>query len=149
MRSLFVSTVLLAAYLLAGCLGAGGAKGVGVDVEASAHAHANATVPDLKDMYIVATDVTNNVLEGFYKFRPAEFKAQVGETLNITIKSAVGNQNPHNLVINELNVRTPNVNAGEAKNVTVKLDKAGTFEYYCSVGNHRTLGMRGTLTVSG
>ena len=26
-------------------------------------------------------------------------------------------------------------------------DKAGTFEYYCFVGNHRQMGMVGTLTV--
>lgn len=148
MRSLFLPSVLLASYLLAGCLGNGGSKEVDVAVDAGAHAH-GAAVANLTDMYIVATDVTNNPVEGFYKFRPGTFGAKVGETLNITLKSAIGNQNPHNLVIDQLSVRIPNVNAGETKNTTVKLDKAGSYEYYCAVGNHRTLGMRGTLTVAG
>ena len=31
--------------------------------------------------------------------------------------------------------------------VTVVSDKTGSFEYYCSVGTHRQMGMKGTLTV--
>jgi hypothetical protein len=39
------------------------------------------------------------------------------------------------------------VGAGASDVVEFTADKAGTFEYYCSVGNHRAMGMKGTLTV--
>ena len=53
----------------------------------------------------------------------------------------------HDFNIDELNVHMPIVKSGETGTVTFTADKVGTFEYYCSVGNHRQLGMKGTLTV--
>ena len=36
---------------------------------------------------------------------------------------------------------------GQIDEVEFVVDKAGTFEYYCSVGNHRQMGMVGKLIV--
>ena len=36
---------------------------------------------------------------------------------------------------------------GEEQTITFVADKTGGFEFYCSVGNHRAMGMVGTLIV--
>lgn len=44
-------------------------------------------------------------------------------------------------------VKTKVINGGETDTVEFTPDKAGSFEYYCSVGKHRAMGMKGTVTV--
>ena len=43
---------------------------------------------------------------------------------------------------------TKQVATGKSSSVTFIADKKGTFEYYCSVGSHRTLGMKGNFIVN-
>jgi plastocyanin len=38
---------------------------------------------------------------------------------------------------------------GDSGRLEVKLDKAGRYEWYCPIGNHRELGMEGEVTVGG
>jgi plastocyanin len=67
-----------------------------------------------------------------------------GDTVKITFKNTGGF---HDLKIDEFKVATKQLQGGASEVVTFVADKAGTFEYYCSVGNHRAMGMKGTLTV--
>lgn len=53
----------------------------------------------------------------------------------------------HDFVIDELNVKTKIVKDGESETVEFTPDQTGTFEFYCSVGQHRQMGMKGTLIV--
>lgn len=46
-----------------------------------------------------------------------------------------------------LGINTAILQAGQQETVQFVADKTGTFEYYCSVGNHRQMGMRGNLIV--
>lgn len=79
-----------------------------------------------------------------YKFDPATITVKKGDTVKINF-TAQGNM-PHDFTIDEFNVATKQLtNASET--VQFVADKAGTFEYYCSVGNHRALGMVGKLVV--
>lgn len=80
-----------------------------------------------------------------YKFVPNAINVNKGDTVKITFVNAEGT---HDLVIDEFNVRTGFVKAGQSETVTFVADKAGSFQYYCSVGTHRQLGMWGTLTVN-
>ncbi|MDZ4205655.1 MAG: plastocyanin/azurin family copper-binding protein [Patescibacteria group bacterium] len=68
----------------------------------------------------------------------------LGDTVRITVKNKKGT---HDLKIAEFNASTRTLNVGEEEVITFVADKLGTFEYYCSVGNHRALGMVGTLFV--
>lgn len=79
-----------------------------------------------------------------FSFSPSTMTVNKGDTVKITVKNASG---VHDLKIDEFNASTRILNAGESQTITFVADKAGTFEYYCSVGNHRALGMVGTLTV--
>lgn len=53
----------------------------------------------------------------------------------------------HDFVVDELKIKTAVINNGQEDFVEFTADKAGTFEFYCSVGNHRAMGMVGKITV--
>ena len=77
-------------------------------------------------------------------FDPKNITVQKGDTVKIIFTNTEGT---HDLVIDEFNVATKKTNAGESDTVQFVADKMGTFEYYCSVGNHRQMGMVGKLIV--
>jgi len=79
-----------------------------------------------------------------YKFEPSMMSVNVGDTVKITFKDINGF---HDFVIDEFNVATKKLNTGNEQTVTFTADKAGSFQYYCSVGSHRSMGMQGVLVV--
>ena len=79
-----------------------------------------------------------------FSFSPSTMSVNKGDTVKITVKNVNGT---HDFKIDEFNISTRTLNTGETQTITFVADKAGTFEYYCSIGNHRTMGMVGTLTV--
>lgn len=79
-----------------------------------------------------------------FKFEPFEIKVKKGDTVRINyISDDIG----HNLLIDEFNVRTNIISSGDAESIEFIADKEGTFAIYCSVGQHRALGMEGILIV--
>ena len=46
-------------------------------------------------------------------------------------------------------VETEPIAAGQSAKLTVDLSKPGKYEMYCPVGNHKEMGMEGTVTVAG
>ncbi len=81
---------------------------------------------------------------GNFSFTPNVFKVKEGDTVNILFKNVEGT---HDLVVEGYDVRTKILNAGQEETISFVASKTGTFEYYCSVGQHRQMGMKGTLTV--
>ncbi len=79
-----------------------------------------------------------------FEFDVKEIRVKKGEKITIHFESADGF---HDLVIDEFAVRTEKLKTGGMQMVTFVADKAGTFEYYCSVGSHRASGMVGKLIV--
>ena len=79
-----------------------------------------------------------------FSFTPSTMTVNKGDTVKITVKNTKGT---HDLKIDEFNTATRILNAGESETITFVADKTGTFEYYCSVGNHRAMGMVGKLIV--
>ncbi|MCI0565693.1 plastocyanin/azurin family copper-binding protein [bacterium] len=53
----------------------------------------------------------------------------------------------HDWKIDEFNAATKKNHSDETDAIEFVADKTGTFEYYCSVGDHRTRGMKGILVV--
>lgn len=88
--------------------------------------------------------VTIDVEAGSFYFLPTEIKVKLGDTVKIVLFNKDGF---HDWVIDEFNAKTAQIQAGETTEVEFIADKAGTFEYYCSVGNHRQMGMKGNLIV--
>ena len=79
-----------------------------------------------------------------YKFIPNVINTKKGDTVILIFKSTGA---IHNLVIDEFGVETNKIGDGEEEEMEFVADKAGTFEFYCSVANHRAMGMTGKLTV--
>jgi len=51
-------------------------------------------------------------------------------------------------LVDGLNERTRRINTGESTSITFTAETAGTFQYFCSVGSHRNLGMKGNFIVA-
>ncbi len=81
---------------------------------------------------------------GNYYFKPDKIKVKKGEKVTITINNKGGF---HDFAIDAFNVKSAMIPSDGSTTVTFTPDKTGTFEFYCSVGNHRAMGMKGTLVV--
>lgn len=77
-------------------------------------------------------------------FTPNQLRVKVGDKLKVTYQN---NKGTHTFTIDELKVKTKLLNAGQKETVEFVADKAGSFEYYCSVPGHKDAGMKGTLIV--
>ncbi len=79
-----------------------------------------------------------------FAFSPTEIIVNQGDTVRINFTNSGGF---HDLVIDEFNARTKQLADGAKETIEFVADKTGTFEYYCSVGKHREMGMVGNLIV--
>ena len=79
-----------------------------------------------------------------FSFSPSTIAVDKGDAVKITFKD---NDGFHDLRIDGYDIGTQKIQTGGESSVQFVADKTGTFEYYCSVGEHRENGMRGTLTV--
>ena len=79
-----------------------------------------------------------------FTFDPKTITVKKGQPVEITFKNSEGT---HDFVIDEFNVKTQIIPGGQSETVTFTPDKTGTFTYYCSVANHRAMGMQGIITV--
>lgn len=80
-----------------------------------------------------------------FSFAPISLTVKKGETVRLTFKNVDG---MHDWKLDEFKAATKVLQTGGQETIEFVADKAGTFEYYCSVMNHRAMGMKGTLTVT-
>jgi plastocyanin len=79
-----------------------------------------------------------------YSFSPSVITVKQGDYVKITFKNLQGT---HDLHIDEYKAGTKVLHAGEESWIEFIAENKGTFQYYCSVGDHRAMGMWGTLKV--
>lgn len=79
-----------------------------------------------------------------FAFSQTEIRVKKGDKVKIDFQSTEGF---HDWTVDGFSAKTAQVNTGGKSSVEFVADKAGTFEYYCSVGTHRALGMVGKLVV--
>lgn len=79
-----------------------------------------------------------------FSFTPNEIRVKEGDTVRINFRNMEGF---HDWTLDEFNVKTKQIQAGEVDTVEFVANKKGTFEFYCSVGNHRQMGMVGKFLV--
>ena len=98
----------------------------------------------------VVQEVTQNVVEitidsfGF-GYSLDEIKVKEGDLVKLTLTNSDGF---HDFVVDELEgAKTKKINTGETDTIEFVASKKGTFEYYCSVGQHRANGMVGNIIV--
>jgi plastocyanin len=99
---------------------------------------------DVEEM-IVSGEVKEFTVEGSnFVFMPASITVNKGDKVKITFKNTQGF---HDFVIDEFGAATKQGQAPFDEVIEFTADKTGSFEYYCSVGSHRAMGMKGTLIV--
>lgn len=102
-------------------------------------------VPTATDMADTGSEVkTFDVEAGSFYYKPNEIKVKVGDKVKINLTSV---DMMHDFNIDELGVDMPIVKSGNSASVEFTASKAGTFEFYCSVGKHRANGQVGKLIV--
>jgi nitrosocyanin len=94
------------------------------------------TMGDIKQIEITASN---------FKFEPDSFTVNVGDTVTISFKNTEGF---HDFAIDEFKVKSKTIEAGAVEQITFVADKKGTFQFYCSIGQHKAMGMVGTLVVN-
>lgn len=79
-----------------------------------------------------------------FSFTPSTITVQKGDKVKITFENTAGF---HDFVIDEYGVATKQTQSPTTEVLEFIADKVGSFEYYCSVGSHRAMGMKGVLKV--
>jgi len=98
----------------------------------------------MKDKEMMKDWVTFEIWGRNFAFSQNEIIVHEGDTVTINFTS---NSWFHDWVVDEFDAATKQVSTGESTSVTFVADKAWSFEYYCSVGSHRSQWMVGTLIV--
>lgn len=100
-----------------------------------------------------SSNETITVEGGAFYFKPNEIRVKVGQLVTIKLdsvasdKSMVDKKMKHDFVIDELNVQSAEVEEGVSTTFTFTPTEKGEYEFYCSIGEHRTKGMFGKLIV--
>lgn len=94
--------------------------------------------PDVKVDQTITVDAAN------FSFTPKTINVKKGQVIKIILNNKEGF---HDLKIDELNVNTGRIGANQTAEAIFTADKVGSFQYYCSVGTHRKMGMWGTIIV--
>ena len=96
--------------------------------------------PSSTSVKVVATE---------FKFSPAN--PRIAKAGTVTFSVANKGQAPHALEVEGPNgeAKTGTIEPGKAADLRVDLGKAGTYEWYCPIGNHREQGMEGEIKVAG
>ena len=79
-----------------------------------------------------------------YSYSETSITVNQGQTVRIELTVSQG---LHDWVVDEFSAATSQAGPGNTVTVVFIADEPGEFEYYCSVGNHREMGMVGTLIV--
>ena len=84
-----------------------------------------------------------------FKIDPANPAVKKAGSVTIDVKN--DGQIVHALEVEGPNgeAKTQPIDAGQSAKLTVDLSKAGTYEMYCPIGNHKAMGMKGTIVVAG
>ena len=124
------SVLLLALVVLAGC---------GSDDSSDEAASTTAASSSGPAVELVATD---------FKFDPSTVDVDAAGQTTFRLTNDGGTGHALEIEGQGIEEETDEIGPGESAEVTVDL-KPGQYEFYCPVGNHRSLGMEGTLVVGG
>lgn len=140
-----------ASVLLAGCSGGGSdGDGSGDGSSSSTTTGGNQGIlpqPDEVSISVAAV--------GAYPvnpaFDPTTLQVPAGANVTVTFRNMDSNPAiPHNWVVDGIpDAASATIDPGESDEFTFKAPAAaGTFDYYCAIGDHRSRGMEGTLSVT-
>lgn len=107
----------------------------GVNVELNANINADVRAPKTVEFTITGKNIAYDL---------KEMKVKKGDNVKVTF---VNSEGFHDWVLDGYNVGTKQIGVGKSETIEFTADKVGTFEYFCSVGKHRAMGMKGNFIV--
>lgn len=87
-----------------------------------------------------------NISLNEFSFTPSSIQIKEGENIILVVQNT--GQFPHDLVIEGLALNTPLLSPGESAVLNFGVPVTGSYTFYCSVGDHQSRGMEGTLEVN-
>lgn len=91
--------------------------------------------------------LTVNLVALDYKFAPETLTVTHGTRVTVHLFNRGKSMHNWTLTSGGYTVSTPNVKPGHAETVTFMAGKKGEFPFYCSVRNHKEMGMVGKLII--
>jgi uncharacterized cupredoxin-like copper-binding protein len=88
---------------------------------------------------------TINVVGKEFSYDPARLTLKAGEGSTIVLKNTGSIE--HDITVDDAGFKLT-VPGNNTKEKVLKVDKPGTYQFYCSVSGHKAAGMKGELTVS-
>ncbi|MDD5749591.1 MAG: cupredoxin domain-containing protein [Patescibacteria group bacterium] len=85
-----------------------------------------------------------NITAFNFGYSSSEIRVKQGDLVRLRF---VNEEGFHDWVLDEFNAATRQMQAGEEQTIEFIADRTGEFEFYCSVGQHRQMGMVGKLIV--
>lgn len=119
-----------------------------LDQETTDTTPSNNTITDENNEYVMGESdevITYTVTGGNFYFEPQTLTANKGDKIKIVFNNVEGT---HDWVLDEFQAETDIIQTGQTAIVEFTADESGIFEYYCSIGNHKAMGMVGTLIVN-
>lgn len=145
MRNQIVVAAVIILLLMAGAwylISSGGKPNTGPQVTTTQSPTENSSPSSTAspDQTVKTFEVTGKSFE----FNPREIRVKKGDRVRINFTSTEGF---HDWTIDGYDLDTKQIQVSQTDSVEFVADKTGTFEYFCSVGNHRQMGMVGQLVV--
>ena len=81
-----------------------------------------------------------------YSFSTEGISVKKGEKVRLTLVN--NGRMSHDFVVDDTDIAASLAGPGKSVSVEFTIEEAGSYTFYCSVGNHRALGMEGTLEVT-
>lgn len=97
----------------------------------------------MEEAGIEAREITVSGME--YSYNVSDTVLKKGEKVKLTFKNE--GRMTHDLVIEELNLRTKVLGSGKSETIEFTVPTEGSLTFFCSVSNHRALGMEGTFSI--
>ena len=100
----------------------------------------------VEDVSLISEEKREVVVEGGnFFFSPNVLNFQKGEEIRLVFKSVGGT---HDFVVEGTNIKTKRISDGSSIVIEFKVpEESGSYDFYCSIGNHRAMGMVGKMVV--
>lgn len=135
----FLVMLLLVSFITVACTPAGTDKEETVVVPS-----VNVVISDGSSEETADEPIDYVIAASDFEYAPNLIEAEVGKTVRIKITS----DGQHDFVIDELGIDTGLIRGETIVELTIPTEAVDeSYEFYCSVGNHRQMGMVGTLIV--
>jgi len=79
-----------------------------------------------------------------FKFDPAQLTIAAGETATIKLTAS---DSAHDLFVQTIG-HVVHAKGGKSASASIRIKKAGTYKFWCTILGHKKQGMTGTITVT-